>query len=192
MIVPCPIFSLARPALVAQKLLLGANKILHAVRRHTVHSVVSRAARIVVRRPWLSTACYMATIAIGVIAPTPGRNSPQDHPVARSEQGVVPPLSLGGVMRWVEPPAFGSHARNSADPDLTMTIPIGVQQPPTGAQFLAPSVDLRWPIVIAPPVSIDLPQEEPASPQPVPEPSGLAVLAAAVCGVALVRWGPGA
>jgi hypothetical protein len=37
-------------------------------------------------------------------------------------------------------------------------------------------------------VSIDLTQEGLASPQHVPEPSGLALLAAAVGGLALVRW----
>lgn len=184
MILPCPIPPFAKLALVVHKLRLGANKALHAVRRHIVHRV-PRAARTMVKPSWVSTGCYVATIAIGVIAPTPGGNWSQGHPAPPSEQALRPSSSLDGVPRWIEPSAFGPSAHMSADladPGLTP----GVQRPPAAAQFLAPSADPEWPTINVPPVGNDPTAEEPASPQPVPEPASMALLALGMIGTGAI------
>jgi hypothetical protein len=191
MIVPCPNVPLANPAFAAHKLLHG-TKVLHTVRHFTARRI-QHAARAIVKRPWLATVCQVAAVGIGIIAPTPLVQLPQNLTTPSGQ--AAGRSSQGGDLRWVEPAASATLAPIRGGPDSTMMAPVNVEPSPSlsAAQFLASSDDLTWPSALALPGSMLLPVGtdtalgNPAPPQPAPEPATLPVLAAAMCGVALVR-----
>jgi hypothetical protein len=207
MVVPCTAFPFASVARVTHKFLLGTKKALPHVGRHIWYRV-HHAIHTVATNPQLliSTACRrlpgaLAAIALGVMPPTSQASaphslfSPTTQPTVQSPQGGSTGIgagidSSGGSLPATSeaPPDLGPATATAALASTIITMPyddvlsssLPTQDPdphPTGSYPIAPAFQT--------PAADFLPVIGPA--QSVPEPSSLAILAAALCGARLIK-----